>query len=243
MELKSKTFTINKLPEESLKAIKEDVGTISCLKPEKFSAIIDSIKKIIRAKTEKDELKIQETMIAEGLVPNLQVSTSIRRLINYFFRIFYDDLTKDDLPENIASDFVAFGANSENKNLIEKLLLQVKQESEWYNEYQTKKSFEQGLFPSLARMGTTVELRGVFDCEIEGDEKLEEYTQRVTLEKDCPIVSVISIAITLNSGTPDRFVFQASPEEVKLMIERLKASLHKAQMLTEYCIKKDDTKC
>jgi|SRR3989338_9154803 len=234
IELKSKTFTINPLNEEGLRTLKEDAEILSKVSTENFLPMIDSVKEIILAKTEKDELAIQEKMIDSQLVPNLQTAVSARRLINYFFRLFHEDLTKDDSPENIAKDLVAIGLDSKNLFVIEKLLNLIGQEVKWYDNYRLKKSSKQGLFPYLKSVVTTIELRAVFNREIKGKEKVEEYAKEAQLEKDCPAIPIISIAITLDSGTPDRFCFQTSPEDIELLIERLKASLLKTKMLEEH---------
>src|SRR3989338_5408287 len=234
IEFKSKTFTISPLNEENLKTLREDAAILCKVESKNFPSVIESVKEIILVKTEKEELEIQEKMITSGLVANLQTAVSARRLINYYFRIFHEDLTKDDSPENIAKDLVAIGLDSKNLFVIEKLLNLIGQEVKWYDNYRLKKSSKQGLFPYLKSVVTNIELREVFNREIKGKEKVEEYAKEAQLEKDCPAIPIISIAITLDSGTPDRFCFQTSPEDIELLIERLKASLLKTKMLEEH---------
>ena len=237
IEFKSRTFTINPFNDEGLKALKEDVEILSKVDAVNFSQIVDAIKGVILAKTEKDELAIHEGMIASKLVPNLQTAISARRIINFFFKIFHEDLTKNDAPEDIAKDLVAAGIDQKNLIATERLLNLIKQETKWYADYRLKKSFRQGLFPYLQKIGTTVELRGIFNREIKSGEKTEEYAKEAKLENDYPIIPIISVAINLDSGTPDRFCFQASPEDIELLIERLRASLLKAKILEECCKK------
>ena len=86
IEFKSKIFNVNPLTDEGLKALKEDAEILSVIEAEKCPSIVDSIKEIILAKTEKEELAIQEKMITSRLVPNLQVAVSTRRFTNYFFK-------------------------------------------------------------------------------------------------------------------------------------------------------------
>ncbi len=233
-EFKSKAFAVNQLNDEGLRALKDDAEIICKVGKANFPQIIQSVKEVILAKTEKDELAIQERMISSGLVQNLQTAMSAYRLILYFFKIFNNDSTKNDSPEMIACDLISLGLKADESANVEILLGLIKQEIKWYDEHILKNTFERGLFPNLQSMGTTVELRAVFNREIEGNEKVEEYKKEVKLDKNYPVIPIISIAITLDSGTPSRFVFQASPEGVEKFIERLKASLLKATLLKEH---------
>src|SRR3989344_3709937 len=224
IEFKSRTFTISPLNDEGLKALKEDAEILSNVNVASFPQVIDSAKEIILAKTERDELALEEGMVTSRLVPNRQTALAAYRFIRYFFKIFADDSTKEDSPEDIVKDLEGIGLSSNITCLIAKIIELIKQEAKWYEYNRLKESFSSGLFPSFRGIGTTVELRGVFNREIKYGEKVEDYAKEAKLEEKSPMVPVISIAITLDSGTPSRFIFQASPEETEWLIEELKAS-------------------
>ena len=80
-------------------------------------------------------------------------------------------------------------------------------------------------------IGTTEELRGVFSRELKYGEKADEYIKDIKIDKTYTTVPIISVAISLDSGTPDKFCFHASPDSIEWLIEKLRASLYKVKML------------
>lgn len=229
-KFQSRIFT-HSFNNEGLEAFKKDIEFLSEIHPEKIESIFDFIKKAICTLTEKEEIEIYDEMLKQEAVPIRQTAVLSHRAINFFFEKFYDEKTKEDTLEEIFSDLIVLGFKEENLQSIKKLLTLIKQNSEWYEQYRLKKSFSAGLFPYLKGIGTTVELRGIFNRGIYIGEKIDSYIKDVKINKDNPLVPIISISITLDSGTPDRFCFQASPEKVEWLIEELKSALHKSKML------------
>ncbi len=238
-KFQSRTFT-HPFDNEGLEAFKKDIEFLSEVHPEKIETIIDFIKKVICVSTEREEIEVYDEMVNQKIVPSRQAALLSHRAINFFFEKFYDEKTKEDTLEEIFSDLIVLGFKEENLLSIKKLLNLLKKESQWYEQHKLKKSFSAGLLPSFKGVGTTVELRGVFNRRIYIGEKIDSYIKDVKINKENPIVPIISIAITLDSGTPDRFCFQTSPGEVEWLIEELKSSLHKSKMLEgEFNIKKN----
>ena len=234
IEFKSRTFSLNLLEQEEVKDLMNDLGVLSKIEHEKLGGVVGAVKEIVLAKTKKDQFEIHNKMVDSQIVPNRQSAIAAHRFVRFFFKIFAEESTKEDNSKDIAADLHTVGLDSNLVSFTDELLEAIKQEAKWYEYNQLKESFHTGLFPILKGVGTTVELRGVFNREIKYREKVEEYSKEVKLEERCPIVPIISIAITLDSGTPDRFIFQASPEEAEWLIEELKAALHKVKMIREH---------
>lgn len=234
IEFESRTFTLNSPGEEELKDFKNDAELFRKIEREKLNDIIKSVKEIILAKTRRGELEIYNRMVTSGLVSNRQTALVSHRLIRYFLKVFTEDSTKEDSSKEITKDLATLGFDSKTISSIENLLSLLKKEAKWYKNNILKESFYKGLFPYLKGVGTTVELRGVFNQEITYGETVDEYAKEAKIEDKNATVPIVSVAITLDSGTPDRFCFQASPELIEWLIEELKASLHKIRLLENY---------
>lgn len=231
-ELKSNIFDSGFFKGDQLEAFKEDVQNIIDFKSAEFERIMDFVKRIIITESDKEEQELFSKAVESKLVNNKTTIISFHRLMTFFWSKFYDEKNKGDEPKTIIKDI----ANSINIDInelgsIEKLIELVKKESSWFDEYKLTNSISVGLFPFLKGIGTTVELRGVFNRQLKFGEKADDYMNSVKIYYDNPVTPVITIALTLDSGTPDRFCFQASPERIEWLIEELKASLYKMKIL------------
>lgn len=234
IEFRSRTFGYTQMKKDELAALASDANLLLGLGEEKHPSIVELSKNLIEAKTTEDELRIYEQAMPE-IVHNRQMGMSAHRFCYFFFRIFISDDSKEDTPEELASDLRQLGVGSDpNKPdpKITKLIELIKQESPWFKEFRLKNTYKKGLFPCIESTGSTVELRGVFNREMRKGEKIEGYSKDVGFDSE-KLVPVISISITLDSGDPNRFVFQGSPDDIESLIERLKAALHKSKMLVE----------
>lgn len=232
IEFKSRTFGYTQMKEDELAVLASDANLLLSLGEEKFPSLVDFSKSLIEAKTTEDEREIHDEAIEKELIQNRQTAVSIHRFCNYFLRVFNNEDFQGDRIEEIAEDLGQLGVK--NQDAIIKLLDLIKQKIPWYQEYKLKKTYKRGLFPYLDSVGTTVELRGVFNREISGKETCEEYIEEVKIESNNSLLPVISVSITLDSGDPDKIIFQSSPDAIQLLIERLKAAVHKSEMLVEF---------
>jgi len=233
-EFQSKTFRFGFPEGEQFESFKEDVNTLKTFDQSKLTDVIKQIKIIILAKTGKEKYEIYNELIKSNLTDNYSTINSFHRIAKFFFKNFSDENTKDDAPEIITKD-IAQKLNLKETELstIQELLILIKKEADWYEQKELKESFEKGLFPYLKGIGTTIELRGVFNREIKLGENIDSYSKDVEINKENPLIPTISVAITLDSGTPNRFCFQASPEHIEWLINELKAALHKSRILKE----------
>ncbi len=232
-EFKSRTFVLGSPEGEELENLKADIELLSTLEPSKWDAVLSYAKEFIIAKTKREELRVLNNLMKSESIPR-HVALAAYRFIHFFFRKFTDETTRDDTPKEILADITPLGFTAEDISTIEKFLALIKQDAKWYRDYKLKESFRKGLFPYLKGIGTTVELRGVFNREIRYGENAEEYEEEVELEEKSATVPVISVAITFDSGYPDRVCFQATQDSTRWLIEELKAALHKVKMLENH---------
>jgi len=87
-----------------------------------------------------------------------------------------------------------------------------------------------GILPSLTGVGTTVELRGIFDKEYHLGTPITEYTPQMR-----SVVPVISISISVNRGHPTDFMFQATQNDVDALISALEAAKKEVTTLCKSC--------
>lgn len=89
-----------------------------------------------------------------------------------------------------------------------------------YKTLRTRKSYEAGVLPSLSGVANSVEFRAVTEEAFKLGAQPEEYKPKLVGH-----VPVISIRLKVDSGHVGEFVFQASPEELQLLIDSLNAAL------------------
>ena len=225
-EFQSRTFRLKILKKEDFDIFEEDINVLKTFNTSELKEILKHIKKIILADTEKEEHKIYDEIINSKLIDNQRTINSFERTVTFFLKIFSNEESKEDNPEKIIKDIKeTFDFDENELSSIKYLLELIKNEAEWYGQEKLKKDFEKGLFPYLKKIGTTVELRGVFNHEDKSD--------KVKINEDNPIIPTISVAITLDSGIPDRFCFQVSPEHLEWLIEKLKVALQESKILKE----------
>jgi hypothetical protein len=89
----------------------------------------------------------------------------------------------------------------------------------YYEKEQRKLRFEGGVLPRFKSFGSTVELRGVTIPRFRPDDPLNDY--KPTVER---VIGVASILIGVDSGTPEKFCFQVTSEDLDRLMIRLEAT-------------------
>ena len=219
---------------DELKSFKEDITSLTeILDLSKLKNATEYISKITLS-DEEERYEIYNKIIELGLITNSQKIYSFHRLINFFFKKFLDESTKEENIDFIIKDISKeLNLNEKELSLINELLILIKGEAEKHGQKKQKERYKTGVLPYLKGVGTTVELRGVFNREIKIEEDIELYKKDIQIDKETPIIPIISVSLSVDSGTPDKFYFQASQEAVEKLIKNLKAALHKSKMLKE----------
>lgn len=229
---KSRIFNESFLEDRELEIFKKDIIILNEIEPGNWENIFSYIKRIVITKTEKEDSHIRDELLKSNLLKDYSTIYSAQRIIIYFLKKFSSEEAKEDGVDVVTRD-IELLVEKECLNSIKSLFEIIKKESIWYESYKTQRSYDIGLLPFLKGIGTTVELRGIFNKEIEFSEESESYIKEVEINKEKSIVPTITMALTLDSGTPSRFCFQLSPERANWLIEELKAALHKAKLLEE----------
>ena len=231
-DVKSKIWEAGFFKGEHLESFRDDINNLKEIKTSELRKIIDFVKKIIVTESEKEEYELINKAVDLKIVDNHSIILSFYGVIRYFLKKFNDEKNKVDTPEVIVQDICnELDYKQEELKSIIKFLELIKEESAWYDKYKLTKSTSLGLLPYLKGIGTTVELRGVYNREIDFGEKVEDYKKSSKIYSDNPIVPVITIALSLDSGTPNRFCFQSSPQRIVWLIEELKAAIYKLELL------------
>jgi len=114
---------------------------------------------------------------------------------------------------------------------IKSVLEILKKKAPQHESEKRKMRYERGVFPYLKGFNTTVELRGIFNKELGIGESFNSYIEQAKIDEENPVVSIISVSISLDSEQANKFSFQASPEHLKLLVEELKSAIYKSELL------------
>lgn len=137
-----------------------------------------------------------------------------------------------DSPESWTDDLISLGILEPGlaptftdfmralKQQAEKELLAIRKE----------RVYGAGILPSLAGVGTTVELRGIFDKDYDPGTPVAEYAPQMR-----GVTPIISIAIFVSRGYPLEFMFQATPHDVDILIGALEAAKKEVMTLYKSC--------
>jgi hypothetical protein len=95
---------------------------------------------------------------------------------------------------------------------------------EIYRTTRKKRVYEAGVLPSLKSCGNTVEFRAIIEDRFRFGMVADDYHPRIL-----GYAPVISVHLSTDSGFVDDFSFQASPQEISLLIDNLRAALREAE--------------
>ncbi len=230
-DFKSKLFSLGYFSGDEQEVLKRDSKILAEISTEKWPTILESMKKVIEAKTDRLESDLQQKLIDEGVLTTHQ-SAAVYRFIISFFKNFWREATKSDNPNDILEDLSTLECIDEDSTpTIRQVLELVRSESEWYKHFRLTKRTERGIIPSLTSIEASAELRGVFEKGVNFGETAKTVALKTKLNTETPVTPIITVGIELNSGTPDTFFFQATPEDVEWIIENLLLAVHKSKLL------------
>jgi len=233
MALKTRTFTIALTDREQLDELKKDVplivGAIRNLAEKRLEEFIDEIINLVLTRTEREELAGLEKLAADQM--GRQVATVCWRFVRFFLRVFANEHTREESPSDLAHDLAELGCapSDGDREVIEAFLQRIKSRHSLFEERMLRKRTRIGVLPTLAGIGTTVELRGVFKRELRFGETAEALKDET---KAADVQPVISVTITVDSGSPERFSFQSDPEAIAYLVEKLRFALFQCNSLS-----------
>jgi hypothetical protein len=233
-EFESRTFKYGFLEGNERSKFKEDISSLKeNLNINKLKENSELIVEVIYS-DEEERYKIYDKLIESEIIKNSEKILSFHRVAKYFFQKFLDESTKEENIETITKDISkALEIDESEFSFFNELLQLVKEETERYEQKSRKNRYQKGVFPYIKSVGTTVEIRGVFNREIDYEEDFDSYKERVQTDEENPLTPVISVSLSVDSGNPEKFYFQASQESLENLIKELNAALYKSKILED----------
>jgi hypothetical protein len=212
-----------------------DLNSLMETSPIQRDAILESLPLLVTAKTDKAIESITNDLIDKTGLNRINIKR-ITAFLAFFVSQLEDDKTnvKTDtadswfldlvslqiLKKEQSTNFISF-MESTKKTIIDIILPQLKVDV-----------YESGVIPHWTGIGTSVELRGVFDTEFRLGDVLSNFSPKLT-----SLSPIMSVVLTVNRGDPDRFFFQITLQQMNLLINSLEAVRKQAIILQESCKK------
>jgi hypothetical protein len=233
----SNLFKEGFIKDEQIETFKNDLLNINSLESSNLENLIQVAFNIRFATTKQKEQELANSAEKEGIIEDTEKLDSLYRFVNYFFEVFSEE--KKYTHEIIFNDLsIKFDLNKSQFVNIKSVLEILKKKTPQYESEKRKMRYERGVFPNLKGFNTTVELRAIFNKELEIGESFNSYIENVKIDEENPVVAIISVAISLDSEKANNLFFQTSPEHLKLLVEELKAAIYKSELLEEKFNKK-----
>ena len=182
---------------------------------------------LAREKTERGKKTIYNEVSAKsGLMPLILLDSV--GVVRFFVRAFLQEDTESDTPEAWASDLQTLELVDASQvavfieffeGLRDQVLPELKQLAQ-------ERAYGAGVLPALQGSGTTVELRGVFEKPFSWGTALDDYEPELL-----DVIPVVSVHLSFDSGMPDEIWFQATPDEIELLIGEFRAALKAVEVL------------
>ncbi len=148
------------------------------------------------------------------------VGAFLNPLLNQFLGKLMES-GRRDTPEAITDDLqeLQLVQQEERVKFLELLRLLKDEITPKQQEQEIKRASESGVLPMLRGVGTTVELKGVRTENFHWGDSIDTYTPNFS-----GVVPIVSAAIVLDSGTPDRFTFQMTSRNLEDVLDSLQAA-------------------
>lgn len=199
------------------------------LDPNAVSTLVDALPVLAASATKVETERVTGPLFEQTGLGLLDLE-HIANVARFFLSQFDDDRLSADTDEVWADDLETQGLIDETtRPRFAQFLTAVRAIYPRYRRASRIDTYKVGVLPYLHSCGTTVELRGVFGKAYEWGNDLGDYVPELVTA-----VPVISVRIGLDSGTPRQIVFQATPENMKLLVTSFQAALRDADTLAQH---------
>jgi len=221
-KLRSRLFSSFDVRDKENEGFIQDLKSLMKFDPADQKEIAKAAADVDLARTGSDEMRVIESLEERTGRRAVDLVRPLR-----FGRFLLKSLDKDtpsvreDTPEMWADDLVALKiVSGEQKARFLECATFVRNEIFPYYEKEGRRvRFEGGAFPSFNSFASTVELRGVTIPRFKFDDALDKYKPKVE-----GVIGVASILIGVDSGTPEKFCFQVTGENLNKLIDQLQAT-------------------
>jgi len=225
--MKSKLFSRFDLQDKDNEQFVKDLHQLLGLSEEQREFVLSAMPSLSRAIVKAAEKKVLDDLESQTHLKLVDIGHAVD-IIRFFTRKMLDDVTEDDTPEAWAADLQSLKVlDAKQAEVFSKFLTRLK--SDFLPELATIRKglmYGAGILPSIKGGGTTVELRGVFDKTFSWGTSVEEYAPELR-----DLVAVVSVHLIFDQGLPDEIWFQATQDEIDLLISELQAARKQADML------------
>lgn len=231
-DFRSRTFS-QFVDEDERRTMREDLPHVLEVK-KNWEVAIGLAQETMLQRTKRQRLEGVEK-IRDSLHISRATAEAIFRFIQFFLRHSIRSHTKHDTIDDLVADVSLLWGESTNeqRNLLRARLTSIRQQAPEYKRMQLRKETLSGVLPTFVACGTTVAMRGVFDKELMFGERADEFAGEVRPSGEDPAVPVVSIAFSVDVGTPDTFFFQTDLEALEFLVEKLKFALLQAKSLQD----------
>ena len=203
------------LPQE----FKDNFITLWDLKEKQRSALIPFAAQLAKAETTSDTKRVTDKAITEigGNAPD--VLTALKLL--YFISKQWNPI--NDTPENFIRDLSELSLiPTDRMDEAKRFLLDFFGELQKDNSRRLQKLYATRILPSFLGVETLIDFRAIIERPFGAgiDDRVEDYEPRCV-----GFVPVVILALQCDSGDPSTFEFQCEPEDLRLIMNRLEASL------------------
>jgi hypothetical protein len=218
--MKSKLFSSKELSDSFKELLKSDFKPLLELSDEKINEGIGLIPQYLEADRQEQYNKIFEKFSSLADITEIEAS-HILSILHFFSVFMIDDEYKGDV-QYWHNDLVEIDV-IDNKNVeatkhlfslfSDEILAKIKFTK-------IKNVYTKGVLPYFISCDTTFEDRYVIENEFVYGDSVEGYEPKILCK-----IPIISIHINTDEGNNDGFNFQASPEDVQNIINKLYATL------------------
>lgn len=231
LDFRSRTFSQFVDPDEH-RTIREDLPTV--LEVKKWGEAVRLVQEALLERTKRQRLEGIEKL-REALHTSRATADAVYRFIQFFLRHSIRLHTKQDAIDDLVADVMLLwgkGTDTQRKVLRERLEA-IRQQATDYHRKGLRDDALSGVLPTFSGCGTTVELRGIFEKELMFAERASDFTAEAAPSGEEPPVPIVSIAVSLDAGTPDTFFFQADVDALEFLVQKLQFALLQAKSLQE----------
>lgn len=197
----------------------EDISLLLSLSEKQLALISDNLESLLKTRTTAEAKPIIESLESKTGLARTTIERVITQL-RFFISALYDEETKKDEPSLWAADLIELDLlPKESGPLFLKVIQFLKENFESLASLHRERRTESGVLPVFRGVDTTVELRAVLKNEYKLGTDVELFEPE--LQSMC---SVVSVAISVDSGLNKNFTFQATPDELNYLISELRAA-------------------
>jgi len=211
-----------------------DLRSLIILDADKRRKLLEAVFEVLDIKSDNARKERIERLAKETKVSLPEIYSALESC-SFLVEHLAKDECKEDKSTDLGEDLRELtGITEAETNRFVEVVENIKHDAvDRYKVQRMKKAFEAGVLPSLQSCGATVEIRALIEDRYHFGMDPDKYKPTIT-----GYAPVISINLSVDSGVLNEFIFQATPEEVRFLIGKLRATLTEVEAFENYISKK-----